>query len=356
MTFCSPCKTTSQILVTLGNQQNKENRLSDNNFQFSHSLGKGSFGEVYSASVLPNIANVSYLSERQLKYLKPNEVFAIKKLEYNDDKDSYSNDMKEVSILCKMKSIPFIVNSYGAFLSKDKKICIIMEQCDTNLRDYMIEKKDFHSSSNIFHRMQLCQELFHALNYLHTNSIQHLDLKSQNLLIKNGHLKIADFGLSDVYWENNSDIPTEYYVVTRWYRSPELLVGHRTKSIHAIDIWAAAIILMEIQCKFNKEQPFLLWMGKNSKDQFEQIYSTLGSFTVEEQSLYETFSFIKCGETQIPSILYKKQLKEYLYHYVADLTSINDFYNLIEHCFNYIPSKRWNAWECLHANYFISFS
>ena len=231
-----------------------------------------------------------------------------------------------------------------------------MEQCDTNLRDYMIENKDFHSSSSLFHRMQLCQELFHALNYLHTNSIQHLDLKSQNLLIKNGHLKIADFGLSDVYWENNSDIPTEYYVVTRWYRSPELLVGHRPPCIHCIDIWAAAIVLMEIQCKFNKEQPFLLWMGINSKDQFEQIYSTLGSFTVEEQRLYETFSLIKFGEIQIPSILYKKSLKEYLYYYLADLTHINDFYNLIEHCFNYIPSKRWNAWECLHANYFISFS
>lgn len=352
MTFCSPCKTSNSIFANLSNQQNQEKRLSDLNFQFTRSLGKGSFGEVYSAYVLPNIENVSYLSERQLKYLKPDKVFAIKKLEHNDD----SNNTKEIAILCKMKSTPFIVNSYGAFISQDKKICLILEHCDNNLRDYMIQKKDFHSSSNQFHRIQICQELLHGLNFLHTNSIQHLDLKSQNLLIKNGHLKIADFGLSDIYWENNSEIPNEYYVVTRWYRSPELLLGHRPQCIHSVDIWAAAIILIEIQCKLYKNQPFLLWMGKNSKDQFQQIYDTLGSFTLEERSLYETFPFIKDGYVKIPSSFYEKQLKEYFYHYLADLNNIDDFYNMIYHCLNYTPVKRWNAWECLHANYFICFS
>ncbi|CAF2904514.1 unnamed protein product [Rotaria sp. Silwood2] len=76
-------------------------------------------------------------------------------------------------------------------------------------------------------------------NNLHNNWKLHRDLKSNKLLMdKRGVLKIADFGLA-----NSRVMPHE--VVTRWYRSPELLLVAR-KYGTGVDIWAAGLIIAEL--------------------------------------------------------------------------------------------------------------
>lgn len=80
------------------------------------------------------------------------------------------------------------------------------------------------------------------------NKILHRDLKSANLLINNsGGLQIADFGLARPveFISTSCDSPEHYSrerrsytqsVVTRWYRSPELLLGAR-KYEGWVDMW-----------------------------------------------------------------------------------------------------------------------
>ena len=66
----------------------------------------------------------------------------------------------------------------------------------------------------------------------------HRDLKPGNLLVnKNCDLKICDFGLARGVdpGESGSQQLTEY-VVTRWYRAPELLVENDMYD-EGIDIW-----------------------------------------------------------------------------------------------------------------------
>ena len=67
-----------------------------------------------------------------------------------------------------------------------------------------------------------------ALKYLHSTSVLHRDLKPSNILLNaNCDLKLCDFGLSrglsgeDGGQDNNL---TEY-VVTRWYRAPEIMLS-----------------------------------------------------------------------------------------------------------------------------------
>ena len=55
---------------------------------------------------------------------------------------------------------------------------------------------------------------------MHKHNICHRDLKPENILIKNGYVKIADLGSGKVL--SNKNTP---YVVSRYYRAPELFFG-----------------------------------------------------------------------------------------------------------------------------------
>ena len=68
--------------------------------------------------------------------------------------------------------------------------------------------------------------IFPGLEYLHKCWILHRDLKPNNLLVnRKGVVKLGDFGLAKAFGSPNR-IYT-HLVVTRWYRSPELLFGAR---------------------------------------------------------------------------------------------------------------------------------
>ncbi|XP_046855952.1 cyclin-dependent kinase 7-like isoform X2 [Xenia sp. Carnegie-2017] len=109
----------------------------------------------------------------------------------------------------------------------------------------------------------------HGLEYLHMNWILHRDLKPNNLLIdKHGILKIGDFGLAK-YYGSPSRIYT-HQVVTRWYRSPELLFGARIYGT-GVDIWAVGCILAELLLRV----PFL--PGESDLDQLSRIFQALGT-------------------------------------------------------------------------------
>ena len=86
-------------------------------------------------------------------------------------------------------------------------------------------------------------QLLRGLKYIHSSNILHRDLKPSNLLLNaNCDLKICDFGLARTTSE--TDFMTEY-VVTRWYRAPELLLNC-SEYTAAIDIWSVGCIFMEI--------------------------------------------------------------------------------------------------------------
>lgn len=66
--------------------------------------------------------------------------------------------------------------------------------------------------------------------------IIHRDLKPSNILVSdNGAVKICDFGFArPMHQHSVADYTT--YVVTRWYRAPEVLVGDSYGP--GVDIWA----------------------------------------------------------------------------------------------------------------------
>ena len=70
-------------------------------------------------------------------------------------------------------------------------------------------------------------QILAGLKFMHTAGVIHRDLKPANLLVRsNCDLVICDFGLSRG-GANDRDVAKTAYVVTRYYRAPEV----RTKKI-----------------------------------------------------------------------------------------------------------------------------
>ncbi|KAG6522780.1 hypothetical protein ZIOFF_019935 [Zingiber officinale] len=110
-------------------------------------------------------------------------------------------------------------------------VYIVYELMDTDLHQII------HSNQALTD--DHCQ-LLRGLKYVHSANVLHRDLKPSNLLLNaRCDLKIGDFGLARTTSE--TDFMTEY-VVTRWYRAPELLLNC-SEYTAAIDIWSVGCIL-----------------------------------------------------------------------------------------------------------------
>lgn len=108
----------------------------------------------------------------------------------------------------------------------------VFEYCDQNL--YQVQK-DSGNSMDIKEIKSIMYQIMRGLAYVHKNGFFHRDLKLENILMFEGKVKIADFGLAR---EIRSKPPYTDYVSTRWYRAPELLLRSTTYN-SPVDIFAA---------------------------------------------------------------------------------------------------------------------
>ena len=74
------------------------------------------------------------------------------------------------------------------------------------------------------HYQYFMYQILRGLTYMHSANIMHRDLKPSNILINaECDLKICDFGLSRGFGEVEEALKQKTaYVVTRWYRAPEV--------------------------------------------------------------------------------------------------------------------------------------
>ncbi|KAF5460634.1 hypothetical protein F2P56_020490 [Juglans regia] len=143
-------------------------------------------------------------------------------------------------------------------------VYIVYELMDTDLQHVI--QSDQPLTDN--HCQYFLYQLLRGLKYVHSANVLHRDLKPSNLLLNgNGDLKIGDFGLARTTSE--TDFMTEY-VVTRWYRAPELLLNC-SEYTAAIDVWSVGCILGEIVTR----EP--LFPGKDYVHQLRLITELTGS-------------------------------------------------------------------------------
>jgi mitogen-activated protein kinase 15 len=141
---------------------------------------------------------------------------------------------------------------------------------------FEILESDVHSviRANILldvHKRFIVYQMLMAIRYCHSRGLIHRDLKPSNLLINSDStIKLCDFGLARTFTEGNqSQTVMTDYVSTRWYRSPELVIGSNHYS-EAVDIWAVGCIVAELW----GGRP--LFPGSSTLDQMERIVAFTG--------------------------------------------------------------------------------
>ncbi|KAJ9698263.1 hypothetical protein PVL29_007376 [Vitis rotundifolia] len=171
-----------------------------------------------------------------------NEV-AIKKIgNAFDNRIDAKRTLREIKLLCHMDH-ENIVKIKDIIRPPDKEkfndVYIVYELMDTDLHQIIRSSQALTDD----HCQYFLYQLLRGLKYIHSANVLHRDLKPSNLLLNaDCDLKICDFGLARTTSE--TDFMTEY-VVTRWYRAPELLLNC-SEYTAAIDIWSVGCILMEI--------------------------------------------------------------------------------------------------------------
>eukprot|EP00495_Collosphaeridae_sp_1-RS-2012_P004645 TRINITY_DN394_c0_g1_i2.p1 TRINITY_DN394_c0_g1~~TRINITY_DN394_c0_g1_i2.p1 ORF type:complete len:131 (-),score=27.06 TRINITY_DN394_c0_g1_i2:2-394(-) len=93
------------------------------------------------------------------------------------------------------------------------------------------------------HNQYFIYQTLRALKYINSAGVLHRDLKPSNLLLNgNCDLKICDFGLARA---KSSRYELTEYVVTRWYRAPEIMCSCHEYD-EKIDVWSLGCILAEL--------------------------------------------------------------------------------------------------------------
>jgi len=127
-------------------------------------------------------------------------------------------------------------------------------------------------------------QMLRGMKYIHSSGVIHRDLKPENILINGGdcNLKITDFGLArGVYKEEEQKNLLTEYVVTRWYRAPEVMCSARMYD-EKVDIWSVGCILAELLLR----KP--LFPGGNHIEQLKIIFKVLGTPTSDNLEWIKT--------------------------------------------------------------------
>ena len=249
-----------------------------NKYECITSVGEGAYGVVI-----------------KCRNKESNEFVAIKKFkESEEDEAVRKTTLREVKILRMLKH-DNIVQLIEAFRRKGK-LYLVFEFVDRNLLEVL---EGYPKGLEADYVRHLMRQLVRAVDYCHSNEVVHRDIKLENLLVRSSDktLKLCDFGFARLM-PMRSGILTDY-VATRWYRSPELLLGegHYGKEV---DIWSIGCITGELI----DAQP--LFPGESEVDQLYLIQKMLGPLTAEQSEAFtqnQRYSGLKFPDMSRPTTI-----------------------------------------------------
>ncbi|CAD6190873.1 unnamed protein product [Caenorhabditis auriculariae] len=191
--------------------------FSSENYVLGRLIGEGSFAKVYKATS----------SER-------NEVIAVKVLRPTST-SAPESDVNNLRKLCHER----IVNYFSVVEKPNglRETHVLMEYMPDDLAKFIKREGSLGPKLTISYTVQIAE----GLEFLHSQSIIHHDIKPSNILLRVDAVKIADFG-SSVF--GNERRKRGKHATTPMYSAPEVSRG--TVNDVRSDIWSLGVVLVEM--------------------------------------------------------------------------------------------------------------
>lgn len=183
------------------------------------------------------------------------------------------------------------------------------------------------------HYQYFVYQMLRGLKYLHSAKVAHRDLKPANLVTNiSCDLRICDFGLARGL--EKIDSPLTDYVVTRWYRPPELLLENINYDC-AVDIWSVGLIFAEM---YNRKP---LFPGKTTMEEIKMYCAAFGkppASMIEQPAVVKTLDAIPNSNPRPLPDLVPKLTNPMGIDFLSKMLVLD-------------PSKRWTAEQLLAHPY-----
>jgi sterile alpha motif and leucine zipper-containing kinase AZK len=166
---------------------------------------------------------------------------------------------KEYDMLSKLEH-PNLVHIHGCFTRNNIGFCLVMDfYANSSLNQYLYAPQIWNNSMPW--RLRCSIEVTQGLIFLHENNLLHLDLKPENVLVREDwHVVITDFGISRKLAVNQTHQTTMSAMGTPAFTAPEIIAPKnsdgKTRYDRSNDIYSLAVLLW---CCVAQKKPFDGW-------------------------------------------------------------------------------------------------
>jgi formylglycine-generating enzyme required for sulfatase activity len=155
----------------------KDNVQQVGDFRMIERLGAGAFGEVWKAELPGGIMK------------------AVKVIFRPIDHEEAKRELESLELIKGLRH-HFLLQTIS-FRPCEDRLFILMDLADGSLRDQLkAAKKEGKTGLPLQDLVRWTREASEALDYLHDKGVQHRDIKPENILLSEGNVRVADFGLA----------------------------------------------------------------------------------------------------------------------------------------------------------------
>ena len=267
-------------------------------------IGFGGFGVVYKAK------NKNIGKTRAIKVINKQTIKSTLNSKYIGQSEKIEKDYKKIiekfktEVNCMKlcgRNNPNSVKFYRNFETENEFV-IVMELCDSNLMNYLQNRREPLNLSEIY---DFLIQLNNTFRIMLNNNIVHRDVKLESILIKYKKsknkkliLKITDYGISKQLKNLSTFLKTNIFSIH--YAAPEVLSGE--KYSYKCDLWSLGVIIYMLYFKFypyNAETEFGLLsqikrlgnklINKTGNEYFDNLISGLLTENPEKRLTWEQY-------------------------------------------------------------------
>lgn len=260
---------------------------------------------------------------------------AIKRMHKIEDTIDAKRTLREIMVMNYFRH-ENILNLNKVIINENRDIYLVTSLMDSDLN--RIIKKSLNELTET-HIQYIFYQIFRALQFLHSGNIIHRDIKPSNILANEEcEIVLCDFGFAR---EADSFAQMTEYVVTRFYRAPEVMLSSQKYS-KAVDIWSTGCTLYEIitgvplfQAKdyLDLIKKFIQVLGKPSETELE--------FIKNEKGYNYIVAMPDTPRRKVSSLLQDKKCNP-------------DLLDLLDRCLEFHPDRRITSEEALRHPFFAS--